>query len=197
MNKENKSSYPILEMIFALILSVGITFFNSNNVFSKTKTPIEAYKVYLKGDVIGLIKSDKELYDYINKMQDQLMKKYNVNNVYIPNDIKVEKDITYESNISTVANIYNIINEKSPFTIKGYKVIIDETNSTSYDNETNQDAETIPETDKITTINVLDKDIFKEAEKKVILSFVSEQDFNDYSNDIKKTNINKGKVKEK
>lgn len=194
MNKENKSSYPILGIMFALILSVGITFFNSNNVFSKTKTPIEGYKVYLKGDAIGLIKSDKELYDYINKMQDQLMKKYNVNNVYIPNDIKVEKDITYESNISTVANIYNIINEKSPFTIKGYKVVIDETNSTSYDNETNQDAETPLETDKITTINVLDKDIFKEAEKKVILSFVSEQDFNDYANDIRKTLIDTGEV---
>ena len=129
MNKENKSSYPILEIMFALILSIGITFFNSNNVLSKTKTPTEGYKVYLKGDAIGLIKSDKELYDYINKMQDQLMKKYNVNNVYIPNDIKVEKDITYESNISTISNIYNIINEKSPFTIKGYKVVIDETNS--------------------------------------------------------------------
>ena len=187
MSKNNKSKVPVLGIVFSLILSAFFTFFSSNNVFSKTKIPTEGYKVYLKGEVIGLIKSDKELYDYINKMQEQLMKKYNVNNVYVPNDIRVEKDITYEDNITTVSNIYNIINDKSPFTIKGYKVVIDKTNATNYDKEEKDE-------EKITYINILDKEIFKEAEKKVILSFISEEDFNDYENDIKKTIIDTGEV---
>ena len=68
MSKNNKSKVPVLGIVFSLILSAFFTFFSSNNVFSKTKIPTEGYKVYLKGEVIGLIKSDKELYDYINKM---------------------------------------------------------------------------------------------------------------------------------
>ena len=81
--KDNKNSnnIPILGIIIAIILSLVFTFIKTNNVFSKNKIPTEAFKVYLKGEVIGLINSDQELYDYINKMQEELMKKYNVNHV--------------------------------------------------------------------------------------------------------------------
>ena len=57
------------------------------------------------------------------------MDKYKVDNVYIPNDINVSRDVTYEENLTSVSNIYNIINEKEPFTIKGYRVLIDKTNN--------------------------------------------------------------------
>ena len=192
MENKKKSKTPVLGIIISIILSIAFTFFKTNNVLSKTKIPIEAYKVYLEGEVIGLIKSDKELYDYINKMQDELMKKYKVDNVYVPNNIQVEKDVTYEDNLTTISGIYNIINEKSPFTIKGYKVLIDKTNSTKYENETNE-LSTNDEENHV-YINVLDKEIFKEAEKKVILSFVSEEEFIDYENDIKKTVIDTGEA---
>ncbi len=192
MENKKKSKTPVLGIIISIILSIAFTFLKTNNVLSKTKIPIEAYKVYLEGEVIGLIKSDKELYDYINKMQDELMKKYKVDNVYVPNNIQVEKDVTYEDNLTTISGIYNIINEKSPFTIKGYKVLIDKTNSTKYENETNE-LSTNDEENQV-YINVLDKEIFKEAEKKVILSFVSEEEFIDYENDIKKTVIDTGEA---
>ncbi len=192
MENKKKSKTPVLGIIISIILSIAFTFLKTNNVLSKTKIPTEAYKVYLEGEVIGLIKSDKELYDYINKMQDELMKKYKVDNVYVPNNIQVEKDVTYEDNLTTISGIYNIINEKSPFTIKGYKVLIDKTNSTKYENETNELSTNDEE--KQVYINVLDKEIFKEAEKKVILSFVSEEEFIDYENDIKKTVIDTGEA---
>ena len=191
-NKSNNISFgSILGIMLAIILSLGITFFKTNDVFSKNKTPIEAYKVYLKGESIGLIKSDKELYDYINKMQKELMDKYKVDNVYIPNDIDVEKDITYQENITSVSNIYNIINDKEPFTIKGYRVLIDKTNATEYldDTETHEDRENV---EKKVFINILDKDVFNASAKKVVLSFVSEQDFNDYENEIEKTIMETG-----
>ena len=190
-NNYNKNNINILGIIVAIFLGIGITFFTTNNVFSKTRMPIEAFKVYLKGESIGLIKSDTELYDYINQMQKEIMNKYKVDNVYIPNDINVEKDITYEENITSVNNIYNIINEKEPFTIKGYRVIVDRTNSTEYldDTETQEERD---KKDKKTYINILDKEVFNTSAKKVVLSFVSEQDFNDYENEVEKTIVDTG-----
>ena len=195
MKNKETSRLPILGMIISLVFSLLITFVKTNEVFSKTKTPTEAYKVYLKGEVIGLIKSDKELYNYINKMQDKVMKMYNVDNVYVPNDINVVKDVTYEENLSSIANIYNIINEKSPFTIKGYVVTINETNTEDYKGDSIIEDETDTKEDdenKITNINILNKEIFENAVKKVVLSFVSEEEFNDYENEIQKTIVGIG-----
>jgi len=186
---KKKDKVSILGIIFAILISIAITFFKSNQVFSKTNNPIEAYQVYLKGESIGLIKSDKELYDYINKMQKEIMDKYNVSNVYVPNDINVVKDVTYENNIVSVSNIYNTINQKEPFTIKGYRVLIDKTNATEYDNEYNKEESS---EDKKVYINILNKEIFKNASRKVVLSFVSEQDFNDFENNIQKVIIDTG-----
>ena len=51
MSKKN-----VLSVIIALILSLGITILtNSENIF-KNKIPTESYRVYLKGELIGLIK---------------------------------------------------------------------------------------------------------------------------------------------
>ena len=177
----SKSKIPIIGIVISLIFSGFITFFKMNNVIGKTKIPIESYRVYLKGESIGLIKSDAELYDYINKMQQQVKEKYQVDKVYIPNDIRVEKDVTYENNIVSVSDIYEIINKKSPFTIKGYVATIDNTNSQQYsDGETEDTRE-----EKIIKINILDKEIFKTAVKKVVLSFVSEEEFDNYDNGIR------------
>ena len=194
LNPKTKSKSNIftnLGIVIAIIISLFITFFKTNDVFSKNKTPIEAYQVYLKGESIGLIKSDTELYDYINKMQKELMDKYKVDNVYIPKDINVSRDITYEENLTSVSNIYNIMNEKEPFTIKGYRVLIDKTNATEYldDTETKEERENV---EKKTYINILDKEIFNASAKKVVLSFVSEQDFSDYENEIEKTILDTG-----
>lgn len=184
----------VVGIIIALFLSIMITFFKTNDVFSKSNNPIEAYRVYLKGESIGLIKSDKELYDYINKMQKEIMDKYKVDNVYIPNDIDVSKDITYENNLTTVSNIYNIINDKEPFTIKGYRVLVDNTNATEY--EHSGDSEEKKNKEKKIYINILDKDIFNASAKKVVLSFVTEEEFNDFENEIKKTIIDTGEALE-
>ncbi len=187
--EKTSGKYPILGIIIALVLGIIFTFFKTNDVFSKSKIPTESFRVYLKGESIGLIKSDQELYDYINEMQKELMNKYNVDNVYVPNDINVEKDITYEENITSISNIYDIINDKSPFTIKGYKVLIDKTNAEELENETEKENE-----EKKIYINVLNKEIFNNAAKKVVLSFVSEEDFNDYENEIQKVVIDTGEV---
>lgn len=186
----------ILGVSISLILSITITFLtNKNNIF-KTQIPTESYQVYLKGEPIGLIKSDTELYDYINEKQQDLKEKYNVNQVYVPNDIKVIKDVTYENNIMSVQSIYNEINEKTPFTIKGYVFTIDRTNSTEQIYDTYEEGME-PEKDekaKIVKINVLDKELFKNAVTKTVFSFVTEEEYENFINDTQKNIIDTGEI---
>lgn len=183
----------ILGIIFSIIISLVLVFFKTNDVFGNTKTPVEAYRVYLKGELIGLINSEDELYDYINEKQQSIKEKYNVENVYIPNDIEVVKDITYEDKVISISNIYNIINEKSPFTIKGYIVDIDKSKNETYVDETIDATEEVEE-ETIININILDKELFKTAVKKVILSFITEDEYNNYINETQESIIDIGEL---
>ena len=138
--------------------------------------PTTGYRVYLEGKTIGFIKSKDELNDYINKQQERLREKYHVEQIYVPNNIDIVKELTYEDSISSVESIYNMINTISPFTIKGYEITIDRTNSTEYKNDDN-DNNNKP---KIIKINVLNKEIFTKSIEEVILSFVDEEQYESF-----------------
>lgn len=162
----------------AFILSAILAFgFNGNK--NSNKIPIEGYRVYLEGEPIGLIKSQDELNDYINVQQEKLKQKYHVDKVYIPNDIDISKEITYDENLDSVESIYKKISTISPFTIKGYQVTIDKTNSSGYKNDDNNDDENKT---KIIKLNVLNKDIFTKAVEDVILSFVDDKQYTAFVN---------------
>ena len=168
----------IVFTIVAIIVSLVIVIFQNQN--EKNDNPIIAYRVYLEGKDIGLIKSKEELENYIDNKQESLKEKYKVDKIHIPNNINIVKDITYDENISSIETIYNKINNISPFTIEGYQITIDKTNSSSYVNDDNVEDEN---EEKIIKLNVLDKDIFVEAVKKVITSFVSNDDYDAFIND--------------
>lgn len=165
-------------IIFAIILSFIIVIFQNSE--QKSNEPILAYRVYLEGEDIGLIRSRDELEEYIDNQQEALKEKYNVDKIHIPNNINIVKDITYDSNLLSVQSIYNKINNISPFTIEGYQITIDKTNSSSYVNDDNVEDEN---EEKIINLYVLDKNIFVEAVKKVITSFVKEDDYEAFIND--------------
>ena len=190
MSKKN-----VLSVIIALILSLGITILtNSENIF-KNKIPTESYRVYLKGELIGLIKSEDELNNYINDKQQDIKEKYGVNKVYIPNDINVVKDITYENNLTSVSSVYNTINEKSPFTIKGYVFTIDKTKSTDYTEGTDEDPNaTVEDKEKIIKINVLNKELFKNSVMKTVFSFVTEEEYENVINETQNAIIDTGEI---
>lgn len=190
MSKKN-----VLSVIIALILSLGITILtNSENIF-KNKIPTESYRVYLKGELIGLIKSEDELNNYINDKQQDIKEKYNVNKVYIPNDINVVKDITYENNLTSVSSVYNTISEKSPFTIKGYVFTIDKTKSTDYTEGTDEDPNaTVEDKEKIIKINVLNKELFKNSVMKTVFSFVTEEEYENVVNETQNAIIDTGEI---
>ena len=55
-------------------------------------TPHNVYRVYLKGKSLGLIKSKKQLEEYIDKKQAEIKEKYDVDKVYIPSDLDIIKE---------------------------------------------------------------------------------------------------------
>ena len=173
----------IVFAIVATVISLFIVIFQNHS--EGKNNPIVAYRVYLEGKDIGLIKSKDELEEYIDNKQEALKEKYKVDKIHIPNNINIVKDVTYDDNLLSIETIYDKINNISPFTIEGYEITIDKTNSSSYVNDDNVEDEN---EQKIIKLNVLNKDIFVEAVKKVITSFVSNEDYDAFINDTQLQN---------
>ena len=167
----------IIAVFLALIISFAIVFVTNKEY--QSKDPIPCYRVYLEGKSIGLITSKDELDEYINRQQERLKEKYKVDKVYIPNDIDVVKDVTYDNNFVTIEDIYETINEKAPFTIKGYRVRIDRSNTTNYrgDEKSEEELEQEKAKENIININILDKQLLEDAMKSVVLSFVTDEEY--------------------
>ena len=148
--------------------------------------PQTVYRVYLKGKSIGLIKSKKDLEEYIDKEQEHLKKKYQVNKVYIPDDLDIVKEITYNKKITTTKAIYEKIQDKSPFTISGYAIVIKGLKT--------QNNEGKKFTTKDQTIYVLDRKVFTTSLEKAIKSFVKEEDYENFKNEKQKEIKDVGKI---
>lgn len=129
----------------------------------------KVYNVYLNGEIIGVIDNKEQLYNLIDEKQQGIKDKYNVNNVYPPNTLKVFDKYSYNNNLDSVENIYNKIEDGDAFAIFGYEVKV-----TSNTEENKKDF----------SIYVLDKQIFYDALKKFIFSFIGEKDYNNYINGV-------------
>jgi len=123
----------------------------------------QVYNVYLDGEKIGTIESEEALYELIDKKQEVIKEKYDVDTVYPPNGLKIVETYSYNSKITDLNTIYNKIEELQDFTILGYEVSFSKTE----------------EHEKF-SINVLDKKVFEDAIKDYILAFVDEEAFNNY-----------------
>lgn len=175
----NKKS--IFFIIAAFMISFSVFFMG----YVKSIDPKEVYRVYLKGKEIGLIYSKDELYDYIDKEQELIKKKYGVEKVYAPNSLDVVKDITYNKNISGVSSIYEKIKDIEPFTIKGYIVTIK-----GVEEQTEDDEKVVTTEDK--KVYVLDKKVFEKSVKSTAMAFVGEERYKGYENDTQKEIENTG-----
>ncbi len=135
----------------------------------KTKNPKSVYQVYLNGEKIGLVDNKEELLNLINEEQQDIRNTYSVRQVYPPNGFDIEEYVTYDENVVSANNIYQKIKEQSDFTVEGYEVTITR-------------PKTENEEEKVTKIYVLDDEIYKEAEKRFVTTFVDEKDFYAYIN---------------
>lgn len=127
------------------------------------------YNVYLDGNLIGAIEDKKALYTLIDKKQQVIKDKYNVENVYPPKGLEIVEAYSYETEIIDLNTIYNKIEELQDFTIQGYEIKVGE-----------------GQEHKAYSIYVLDKEVFNTAVKKFILAFISEDDYLNYMNDTQK-----------
>lgn len=165
-------------MILSIFLATGFT--------SISMEPKKVYRVYLKGESLGIINSKEDLENYIDKKQEEIKKKYNVKKVYVPSELDIVKEITYKENIKTTKEIYEEIKDKSPFTINGYVIKIK--GIEIKDNEGNvKKGET-------QTIYVINKDVFTNSIEKTVKSFIDPVDYDNYANNTQKEIEDTGKI---
>ena len=172
-------------ILVILVLGITLPFLTAYT----SKAPKELYRVYLKGESIGLIESKKELEDYIDKKQKEIKKKFDVDKVYLPEELDIEKEKTYDNDISSVKKIYNKIKNISPFTIKGYAIKIKGVDTESGDGKKIKG--------KTQTIYVLDKKVFEDAVDNIVHSFVSDTDYKKYESGDQEEIKETGKIIER
>lgn len=177
MNKTIKLSLVLL-IIFASILTTGFTLVK--------KTPQTVYRVYLKGESLGLIKSKKQLENYIDEKQIEIKEKYGVEKVYIPTDLDIVKEITFSENLISVKKIYEKIKDISPFTINGYAITIRGIDTT--------DSEGKEIKGESQVVYVLDRNVFVEAINNTVKSFIPEAEYIAFADDTQKEISDTGEV---
>lgn len=188
-NNHFRLSYIIVIIIISL-LALGLGFVDFSSV-----EPTYVYKVYLDGKLIGTVASEKEFDDYINKKDEAIKKKYNVDKVYVPNGVVVKRVATYNSNIDSNEEVYEKIVKLKQFTIKGTVITIkksdeelatgkvsDELFEIGSNTLEDEILEEVEENSNDIYIYVTEKEIFDESLVKLIKSFVSEEEYTKYMN---------------
>ena len=120
------------------------------------------YQVYLGGEKIGLTYSKDDLHDLIDKEQQEIKEKYNVDKVYSPQGLEVREVNTYNDNILSAEQIYEEIKDLDSFTIEGYEVTI------------------TPNEGKKLTLYILNKDFLDKAINNIVTTFVGEEEYKKY-----------------
>lgn len=166
MNKEKLSISTIFFtfIVVCFVIYMSITFEPVERKINKF------YQVYLGDEKIGLISSKEELYNLIDKEQNTIKEKYNVDKIYPPEGLEVQEVLTYKDNIMTSKEVYEEIKDSASFTIEGYEV--------SIKGEDDEDP---------TVFYILNKSDLDVAVKNTILAFLTEEEYNNYLNG----NINK------
>ena len=158
-----------------ITLIVGVLLFLCNmeeKVLSKANFK---YQVYLHGNSIGLIDSEDDLYDLIDKSQTSIKQEYDVSNVYPPTDLKIIATNTYSNKKDNIKDVYNKIEEVDDFTVKGYVI-------------------TIKSEEEEIKINVLDEEVFRTALINFVSSFLEENIYEDYIHDNQEEIVDTGSI---
>lgn len=172
MNKTRVISFSIIALALSIIT---VVFLSTSNVYYGAT---EGYRIYLNGNSIGFVESKQDLENYIDEEQQEIKDRYNVDHVYTPEGLEIVKEVTYNEEMDTTSEIYEKIKEEQDFTIEGYTVTI-----RGQETEENNEEEIIEEEDTIDTVYILDKDILTDAIDATVLSFVDEEQYNDYLNE--------------
>lgn len=111
--------------LVTITIIIAISVFALGYDYNHSKSePNTYYQVYLEEEVLGTIKSKKELEKYIDKKGEYYKDKYSVSKIYEPNGLEIKKITTYKNDTVSVEKIYNEIEERAPFTIKGFQISV-------------------------------------------------------------------------
>ena len=166
----------IIFAILALIISFALVYFTSDD--TSYYGAQQAYRVYLDGNSIALIKNKEKLENYIDKEQEDLKEQYNVSKIYVPSGIEIKQELTYDEKLQKPEEVYDKIKDEAPFTIEGYVITLKGEETTGYTEELSDDD--IVTTEKELKIYVLDKEIFEEAINSTVLAFIDEEEYQMY-----------------
>ncbi len=178
MNKNYKGITIMVLILLSFFFTTGFT--------SISDRPNAVYRVYLKGKSLGVIESKESFENYIDKKQEEIKKKYNVNKVYVPTELDIIKEITFENDVKSNKEIYEEIKDISPFTINGYVVKIKGLDT--------KNAEGKEIKGKAQTIYVLKKEVFTNSIEKTVKSFIDASDYENYANDTQPEIQDTGKI---
>lgn len=164
--KNNKMTIKLIIVCIIAISSIFLLGFN----MTKNKTPNEMYVVYLQGKKIGTVKSKEEFNNYINQQEEKLKQQFNVNTIHTPKGVEIKKIITYSNKTNSNEEIYNKLVKSENFTIEG--IVLEITKDNTEENK-------LPE---ITTINLLNKELFDKAIIDIIKAFLDDQEYEKFMN---------------
>lgn len=158
MKGKNLAITIVLSLIIVVLFTLDEIY---SSGYNESKS---AYLVYLDGKKIGLINNEQSLYDLINNEQQEIKNKYNVDHVYPPTGFELTEVNTFNQNYMNVEDVYREIEKEDNFTIKGYIITIKSSDKDKKD----------------IVINVLDKEVFNKAINNFILSFISQNQLEEY-----------------
>lgn len=150
--------------LFTITVIITVAIFALGYDYNRSKSePNTYYQVYLENEVLGTIKSKKELEKYIDKRGEYYKEKYSVSKIYEPNGLEIKKITTYNSEITSVKKIYEKIEKRAPFTIRGYQI-------------------TVTQNKEKKKIYVTKEKYFREALENLIITFIGKEKYNAYKN---------------
>ncbi len=189
MKKEKRVTIGLIistGLLIGLVIFLVVINFES----LQNKTPNERYTVYLSGKMIGVVESDNEFNNYINLQEEKLKEKYKVDTIYAPKGVEIRKVLTYDNKFDSNEEIYNLLVNSENFTIKGQVInIVKEEEVVKEDEDGNEVAEKV---EKVTTINVLNKEIFDEAMESIVKAFVESEEYTAFMTSTQKEIENVG-----
>ena len=148
-------------LLFSIVLA-SLIFILGSDRKDYNEFPVTVYQVYLKGESVGVIENEEELYSLIDKEQKNLKNEFRVNKIYAPIGLETTKLVTYNGSVDSVEEVYNKIKDVEPFSVKGYEVSI------------------VHSEDNIEKINLLNEEDFQKAIDLAVKAFVEEETYDKY-----------------
>ena len=152
-----------------------------------------SYRVYLEGESIGLIQSKDELEEYIDNESQKIKELYNINKVYAPAGLDIKEEITYNTKMESVKSIYDKIKGANNFTIDGYVINITKTES----GENKGEGTAVEEVKTLAKIYTIDKEVWEEAIRTTIFSFIDENKYELYLTEAQPEIVETGRLIER